>query len=241
MRKLHDSCESWTFDPRFGSIQIASLTCPLTHQLMANPVRTRDGHMYEREAIEKWLSEHTTSPLTNLHLVDKTLVRDRHTRKMIRRFLRRGDGGRHTKKHLAIERLVMPQPPMVVTPEARRCAVSRRDIRDAKDSATVLCLVVGVTWSIFSNGNMTMYELSGLLAGITYLTSALDAVGLAAASLVFCMSMHTCYLLYCCYDDSCQYLAVAAVRLGIAFAAWTILVLLLSLLNRAMMDDRIML
>lgn len=37
--------------------------CPITSRLMREPVTTSDGHTYEREAIEKWLENHNTSPL----------------------------------------------------------------------------------------------------------------------------------------------------------------------------------
>merc|ERR1712146_346013 len=36
--------------------------CPLTRELMRDPVFTADGQTYEREAIEAWLRDHDTSP-----------------------------------------------------------------------------------------------------------------------------------------------------------------------------------
>ena len=42
------------------------LQCPITHSLMDDPVVAEDGNTYEREAIERALSVHTRSPLTNL-------------------------------------------------------------------------------------------------------------------------------------------------------------------------------
>lgn len=42
--------------------------CPITHQLMNDPVMAADGHSYERDAIERWFSAHRTSPSTNLPL-----------------------------------------------------------------------------------------------------------------------------------------------------------------------------
>ena len=45
--------------------------CPITQVIMTDPVTTADGHVYERAAIEEWLEEHVTSPITNedlLHL-----------------------------------------------------------------------------------------------------------------------------------------------------------------------------
>ncbi len=40
--------------------------CPITHQLMTDPVVDPDGHSYERSAIENWLKEHSTSPIVSL-------------------------------------------------------------------------------------------------------------------------------------------------------------------------------
>jgi len=43
-------------------------TCPITYELMADPVFATDGHTYERDAIEQWLVRKTTSPKTGLPL-----------------------------------------------------------------------------------------------------------------------------------------------------------------------------
>lgn len=39
--------------------------CPITTEIMINPVIGRDGHTYEKEAIEKWLDNKNISPITN--------------------------------------------------------------------------------------------------------------------------------------------------------------------------------
>lgn len=45
------------------------LECPITGSVMVNPVMTADGHVYEKEAIERWFQQgRSTSPLTNLAL-----------------------------------------------------------------------------------------------------------------------------------------------------------------------------
>lgn len=51
-----------------------SFICPITSELMADPVSTADGFSYEREAIEQWLTQHTTSPLTNAPLTSASLL-----------------------------------------------------------------------------------------------------------------------------------------------------------------------
>ena len=42
-----------------------SYVCPITQDLMIDPVMTDDGHTYERKAILKWFTVHNKSPLTN--------------------------------------------------------------------------------------------------------------------------------------------------------------------------------
>lgn len=39
--------------------------CPITYEVMTDPVILSDGHTYERTAIEEWLRNHNTSPLSN--------------------------------------------------------------------------------------------------------------------------------------------------------------------------------
>ena len=51
-----------------------SFVCPLSMEIMRDPVLTRDGHCYERAVIENWLQFNDTSPLSGMKLDDKTLV-----------------------------------------------------------------------------------------------------------------------------------------------------------------------
>jgi ankyrin repeat protein len=55
--------------------------CPITHQIMMDPVTADDGHSYEREAIEQWFREHhNRSPITNeaisTNLIDNHALRN---------------------------------------------------------------------------------------------------------------------------------------------------------------------
>ncbi|CAM4381110.1 MAG: hypothetical protein LEGION0398_MBIBDBAK_01083 [Legionellaceae bacterium] len=61
--------------------------CPITHEIMENPVATEDGLIYERKAIELWLSKHNTSPLTGLALNSKQLLVIPFVKNQINRFL----------------------------------------------------------------------------------------------------------------------------------------------------------
>jgi ankyrin repeat protein len=42
--------------------------CPITQEVMIDPVVVADGHTYDRSAIEKWFKEKKRSPMTNLPL-----------------------------------------------------------------------------------------------------------------------------------------------------------------------------
>ncbi|KAL1608137.1 hypothetical protein SLS60_003076 [Paraconiothyrium brasiliense] len=47
--------------------------CPISTELMEDPVYTADGFTYERRSIERWLQSHRTSPCTNLVLQETDL------------------------------------------------------------------------------------------------------------------------------------------------------------------------
>ncbi|EQC28164.1 hypothetical protein SDRG_14121 [Saprolegnia diclina VS20] len=59
-----------------------SFVCPITHDVMVDPVVTADGHSYERSAIEEWIRSsretapggQVTSPVTNLPLRSTQLI-----------------------------------------------------------------------------------------------------------------------------------------------------------------------
>ncbi|CAL8350869.1 unnamed protein product [Merluccius merluccius] len=56
--------------------------CPITRELMKEPVIAADGYSYEREAIDSWInSRNRSSPMTNLPL-RTTLLTPNHTLKM---------------------------------------------------------------------------------------------------------------------------------------------------------------
>lgn len=44
---------------------LESITCPITRDIMTDPVLGSDGHTYQRNAIVTWLQNHSNSPMTN--------------------------------------------------------------------------------------------------------------------------------------------------------------------------------
>ena len=61
--------------------------CPITAEIMTDPVSTVDGFTYEREAITEWLRTKDTSPFTGATLESKALIPNLSLRSMIRSFI----------------------------------------------------------------------------------------------------------------------------------------------------------
>lgn len=66
------------------SVLEASFRCPISMEIMEDPVFAADGHTYERSEIERWLQTKNTSPLTNEVLPHKTLVPNHNLRSQIK-------------------------------------------------------------------------------------------------------------------------------------------------------------
>ena len=64
--------------------------CPITGELMREPVTTADGHVFERSAIERWLATHSTSPMTGMPLEHTKLAPAHAIRQLIERSMERG-------------------------------------------------------------------------------------------------------------------------------------------------------
>ena len=58
-------------------------TCPISHELMVDPVFTASGQTYERESIATWLRTKQTDPISNARLHNKKLVPNFALRKLI--------------------------------------------------------------------------------------------------------------------------------------------------------------
>ena len=61
--------------------------CPITAEIMTDPVSTSDGFTYERAAITEWLRTKDTSPKTGAKLESKALIPIHSLRNMIRSFV----------------------------------------------------------------------------------------------------------------------------------------------------------
>ena len=64
---------SYLDDDDFGDAP-EFLVCPITQEVMDDPVITSDGHTFERSAIEAWLSNNSTNPMTGGEIPSKALT-----------------------------------------------------------------------------------------------------------------------------------------------------------------------
>ncbi|GFO31808.1 WD repeat, sam and u-box domain-containing protein 1 [Plakobranchus ocellatus] len=61
--------------------------CPITQELMKDPVIAADGYTYDRPAILSWMQREQRSPLTNMELASTQLTPNRTLKMMIHKFL----------------------------------------------------------------------------------------------------------------------------------------------------------
>jgi len=59
------------------------LICPITQQIMTDPVTDRDGNTYDRAAIMQWLATNSTSPITRRPMTAADLVPNRIVRELL--------------------------------------------------------------------------------------------------------------------------------------------------------------
>ena len=72
--KLINTIPEETIPPEF--------ICSITQDIMRNPVKTVDGHTYDKPGILRWFETKNTSPLTGLPIPSKSLIpnKDLHTK-----------------------------------------------------------------------------------------------------------------------------------------------------------------
>ncbi|CAM4758295.1 unnamed protein product [Rotaria magnacalcarata] len=64
--------------------------CPITHELMRDPVCASDGYTYERKAIEEWLAKKPTSPIMNLSIKGTQLYSNKILKMLIDKYVHHG-------------------------------------------------------------------------------------------------------------------------------------------------------
>jgi len=84
----HNATSSKRFQAAIDE-SIDELVCPITQALPLDPVFAEDGKVYERAAIEEWLSKHQRSPVTNLAM-GKNVFAATQIKAMIERMVKSG-------------------------------------------------------------------------------------------------------------------------------------------------------
>lgn len=96
MRQLSSQQQPQNVTPAWGrrerpdtnqssKIKMEQFACPITQEVMSDPVIAADGFSYEREAIQYWFdSGNRTSPMTNMPLSNLRLTSNQTLRNLIR-------------------------------------------------------------------------------------------------------------------------------------------------------------
>jgi len=80
-----------------GQVLRDEFTCPITCELIHDPVMCADGHTYERSSITRWLALHDTSPKTGKPLSHKLVVENFNLKRLIDDLIEEGGAGLYTK------------------------------------------------------------------------------------------------------------------------------------------------
>jgi len=94
--KNEDQASSGESSQSFG---VYSMQCPITREVMKDPVVCSDGHTYERSAIQRWLQRNSTSPRTNLPLASNALIPNHSLRSIIHEYTIRTLIRQEAKEH----------------------------------------------------------------------------------------------------------------------------------------------
>ena len=68
-----------------------SFRCPISSEVMTDPVSTESGHTYDRKSIERWLRSNNRDPMTNEVLTSKQLRPNHSLRSMIQDYKQNND------------------------------------------------------------------------------------------------------------------------------------------------------
>ncbi|MEC8064049.1 MAG: U-box domain-containing protein [Pseudomonadota bacterium] len=80
-----------------------NLICPLTRELITDPVKADDGYTYERAQIAQWLNNNSTSPMTRVRMTRNLSQDSQYNRKLQQAFNKEQNEQIHQCKELIIE------------------------------------------------------------------------------------------------------------------------------------------
>ena len=67
------------------------MLCPITYEIMRDPVMAEDGHTYERTAIAQWWAANKNSPMTR-EVISNAFLPNRPLRELIQDWLQHNPG-----------------------------------------------------------------------------------------------------------------------------------------------------
>lgn len=88
--------------------------CPITQELLREPVVAFDGHTYEKSSIEKWIKSRSISPMTGEEMKDKNLLPNLNLKKLIKDLINEGGAGLYMKDMMDQSRLFDVTPEKVL-------------------------------------------------------------------------------------------------------------------------------
>ncbi|KAL6047667.1 VWFA domain-containing protein, partial [Balamuthia mandrillaris] len=130
-----------------------SYICPLTQEVMRDPVVDPEGNSYERTAIEAWLRKNSTSPITRAPLSSKDLVPNRALRDAIQQ--------RCAELNVTLEPL-----PESKASSASSASASSSSSSAAASSSTTTTATGPVTMTISSRKDPSQQDITEVLISI---------------------------------------------------------------------------
>ena len=116
-----ESTSSWAAGPSEAGEAVEvpdDYVCPITAEIMTDPVCTVDGFTYEHKAISDWLQTKDTSPITGIKLESKMLIPNIMARSLLRRLSSSNDAA----KAPSTASLQPPKPFVLPLPSLPPCA-----------------------------------------------------------------------------------------------------------------------
>jgi Mg-chelatase subunit ChlD len=118
-----------------------SFFCPITRTVMQDPVVDPEGNSFEREAIENWLKDHQTSPITRAPLHVYQLIPNRALREVIQEELRKSNESGETqwmapKESVLVPPVAIPQEEVTTPPVDPEVEAKAEEVELTVTSAT---------------------------------------------------------------------------------------------------------
>ena len=92
---IHEMCSTLEYPENF--------LCPITCDIMHDPVSAKDGHTYERSAIQRWFDEgKRSSPVTNVVMLSTDLLPNHSMKSLISSWRDQNKGDARVDKQIKV-------------------------------------------------------------------------------------------------------------------------------------------